>query len=391
MHDEEEPDYVDDGSELAVFLGAGASAAAGYRTFATFPDLLLNPTLRANEELRGLMASTRGFLEDIRTTLHLTRRAPTHDNFLWALDGYTRLWRELRTDHIMRSRFLSTTLDQSRFSHFSTQVQDAIDEITYTTISHYSHDRVADAQKDTSTPVFLWMRNVYRLYSELASHNSCALPVFTTNYDMFIEDLFAHFAATDDNAPTLIAGFSSKEDESKSWRQEQYERCHHSREDPQISFIRLHGCACWYYHVYGDPNIYYHRKTEIDDSLTKLCVMLPGRESKRGEGIHFFGFRRFAAVLKTCKILVFIGFSFRDHDVMHSVLLANAQRQSPLKLLVVDPALHRGAVVRAFEAAAKETHAPRRLLQLDDVHCIDCPFEPSVVQDKINALLGTKA
>lgn len=58
-------------AQVVLFLGAGASAFAGYHTFETFPDLLLNDGIRKDEGLAPMPPKVGGFLHEVSETLRV--------------------------------------------------------------------------------------------------------------------------------------------------------------------------------------------------------------------------------------------------------------------------------------------------------------------------------
>ena len=167
-------------SSLVVFLGAGASAFAGYGTFQNFPGLLLNEEMRARQGLTALHPTTAAFLREVRDTLVILGKPTTHDHFLWALADYRNLWRLLRIDDVLHSRFVDTAIEWAQFAHFAQLVDDAVLDITETTVSHYSAN-LSDGEAGRQR-----FEAVARFYQDLALINNADEPfleVFTTNYD----------------------------------------------------------------------------------------------------------------------------------------------------------------------------------------------------------------
>lgn len=367
--------FDDEHSKIVLFLGAGASSFAGYRTFNTFPDLIFEDKVRIQAGLQQLHDSTKKILEEIRISLDIARKPTTHDNFLWVLNDYKRLWETFRVDGVLRARFLKSTTQQGQFAHFSQIIEDAISDITSTTLQHYSTNRVQDVQGQADAMILDAMHRVRQLYTRLALINdneSPFLPIFTTNYDMLLEDIFSTFNNTQSCYFPLINGIPDCMTHSAAWDEMEYQR-YGSR--PQGLFLyRIHGCVCWFYHGLGDEKVYFHRKDCLQQEAKNLCAMYPGREGYLGLNPHSFGFNQFHKMLLSCQIVVFIGFSFRDADVLHLILSANAQRDTPLNMIILDPVMRDTDILARFRDAKKITQFPSRVPEVNEITLIDAYF-----------------
>jgi hypothetical protein len=355
---------------IVLFLGAGASSVAGYHTFAAFPDLIFSNEVRDQEKLGKLHNTTRVLLKEIEQALRIVGKATTHDNFLWALNDYTKLWHVLRVDDVLRSRFLKSTVQWSEFAYFSQTVEDAIRDLTATTIRHYSANKV-QASHQTNNPNYALMRSLFEFYSLLAVKNSNQtpyLPIFTTNYDLLLEDLFSEFGDHSKSTLKLVNGFPGCTKEESTWSEEEYQ----ARLEG-IHLYRLHGCVSWW-----NPSgriVLQHRRSNIPQyPLANLCAIYPGCEGSLGLNPHAHGFRKLNELLLNCSIVIFVGFSFRDNDVIHILLSANAQRQQPLKLIVVDPTLTNGTVIERLGNSSLKTQHPVRMPEPHEIHCINIRF-----------------
>jgi len=374
--------------KIVVFLGSGASAFAGYHTFATFPDLIYDQTVRSQDGLPPLHSTTISLLEEIKDTLRKAAKPTTHDNYLWALTDYKRLWLTLRVDGVLQTRFLTSTNLWGQFAYFAQTTEDATNDITLTTLKHYSTNRVLEAQQREEFS-FDAMRRVHMLYTILASINNSEipfLPVFTTNYDMLIEDLFSTFGNTDPHALPLITGIPSNSTEGSTWSSTQYFQT--GLRPHGLYLYRIHGCVCWFYHSFGDENVYFHRRDCMQQNPNMLCAMYPGQESLPGVNPHGFGYRQFHEMLLSCECVVFIGFSFRDDDIMHLVLSANSQRETPLNVIVLDPSIRETDVIANLEASSKRTPYPAKTLDVNKIKSIDARFGHSDFDTRLLEVLN---
>ncbi|MBN1646928.1 MAG: SIR2 family protein [Spirochaetales bacterium] len=356
--------------KIIVFLGAGASRNIGYHTFASFTSLLFNNEIREKEKLGRLHDKSNIILllKEIENSLKILAKPATHDNFLWSLNDYKQLWHNVRIDNVLRSRFLKNAMLWGEYSHFSRLTEDAINEITDTTITHYAANKVETIGRDTGQ--YGNLRNIYNLYEKLALENDELgpfLPVFSTNYDMFLEDLQTEFGAS--GGLELVNGIENYITESSPWDQDEYEKT-----PCGLHYYRLHGCSCLYYHGPHDTNVYFHRNGLPENPQANLYAIYPGRERLLGLNPHSLGFRKLYEYAAECDCIVFIGFSFRDDDVKLVVLSANSTRKEKLKVVVIDPNLRQEDIRRNLIETGKRTQFPVCIPDLKDIHCIDCYY-----------------
>ncbi|RPI89461.1 MAG: hypothetical protein EHM40_20705 [Chloroflexi bacterium] len=357
--------------KIVLFLGAGASSVAGYHTFAGFPDLIFSDEIRNQERLGQLHSTTQTLLKDIEQSLHIVNKATTHDNFLWALNDYTRLWHVLRVDDVLRSRFLRSTIQWSEFAYFAQTVEDAIHDLTVTTVRHYSANKVK-ASRQPIDPNYDPMCELFEFYRLLAVRNNSQapyLPVFTTNYDLLLEDLTAEFGHRSKPALKLVNGFAGCTQDEAIWNEQQYEA-----QPEGIHLYRLHGCVSWYWDSSEQTMLQYCRNEIPEHPLANLCAIYPGCDGSLGSNPHAYGFRKLNEMLLNCTVALFIGFSFRDNDVMHILLSANAQRKQPLQLIVVDPALTNKTVIERLHSSGLKTQHPVRRPEARNIHCINIQY-----------------
>lgn len=102
--------------------------------------------------------------------------------------------------------------------------------------------------------------------------------------------------------------------------------------------------------------------------------MFPGREIYRGNDPHARGFRQFHRALSSYKVILFIGFSFRDDDVLQILLSVNAQRKIPIKIVTVNPVLGQNELMTILEDATSRIALPVRIPALDDILSLNIWF-----------------
>jgi hypothetical protein len=372
--------------KVMLFLGAGASSFAGYYTFFDFPELLFNAELRQRENFPSLTPNTERILKAIKVSLDRNNIAPTHDNFLWRLDSYTHLLRLNQSDDALQD-FLR---ENTKLWALHTCTVQAINQISGTTVHHYSANRVQHA-KQNNPALYGNMRSVYEFYRTLADFNgkNAYLPVFTTNYDMFIEDLTEEFSSKKQKPDILVNGIQNNTHEESAWSP------HYYATPLGFHIFRLHGCVCWFYHSREDNNVYLHRRNAIYQETGNMCAMYPGRETKIGLNPHGFAFNNLYRSLQSCEIAVFIGFSFRDDDVLHVFLKALAERKEKPRILIVDCLYTSSDIQNKLKDSASRSAFPSQIPNNAQIKSLKTRFGEDVnvletILDTCRKLLNSK-
>lgn len=361
-------------ADTILFLGAGASDFAGYQTFRRFGDLLLDEGLRYRENLPGIATETPRLILEMQSALERMQRPATHDNYLWLLTDYHNFCEKFDTHTGLQSRFPRITDDIRSFDSLSTIV---INDLTRTTFCHYSRERHTGVAGE----------EVRSLYEHLATRNNPSdpfLPIYSTNYDLLLEDLFADSRRTPSRIQ-FFNGIPGRTRRGARWSPKAYETA-------GVHLYRLHGCISWFHDNLENPgsSVSFVRPESIDgDLLNRLCVMFPGRELERGRNPHGYGFRLLFSSLLRCKVALFIGFSFRDDDVMQVLLAANALREHPLRIFMVDPRIGPSDVLANLDGAAKRSAFQVRLPRDGDLHWLRQNYgQPGVKQAVLEFLDG---
>ena len=189
---------------VVLYLGAGASQFAGYRTFADFPVLLFNQAVRDAEQLPPLPDAAERLLHDIKVALESRDGWTTHDRFLWRLNEYQQILNLNLSDPAIQPFLRDASRQLYDLSCCTTA---AVNVMAQTTVRHYSGNRVRLAH-DGESHIYENMKRVYNLYMAMAGLNPTGcLSVFTTNYDMLMENLCDEFG--DHSIATLGEWLSS--------------------------------------------------------------------------------------------------------------------------------------------------------------------------------------
>jgi len=297
---------------------------------------MTDPVVRLLEGLPHQSEETPRLIESLNQALMAMHRPTTHDNYLWLLNDYHTFCGKFDTHSGIQNRFPRI---RDEIHAFESMITTVINDLTQTTYCHYSR------QRDLG-PVGQEVRS---LYEELALRNSRTepfLPVFTTNYDLLLEDVFKDNRDSSIAVP-LITGIPSRTRKGGKWNPTYYNR-------RGVHLYRLHGCVAWF-RVSEDQSqstVAFERPDSLDgDMLGRLCVMFPGRELMIGNDPHGYAFRHLYSHLLRCKKAVFIGFSFRDDDVMQILLAANATREEPIQMRIIDQSIGPDEVIEKLQGA----------------------------------------
>lgn len=387
-------------SDVVLFLGAGASAAGGYRTFFTFPHMFW-PTPTEPAKL-GITSKANALLLSIKNELQRQNRPETMDHYLWILNSYHAALTSVFASPELRTQFADSLLVFSRLKEVSDCLNTILRKICALTTAHYS----CPPDRNYATRVFGFYDRLLELQDLLC--------VFTTNYDLTPEYIFSsefrrfgtqyhgrptfnfeldtkgiHFCngvkdfckiRADDFRESRTDGHEQMQPDQKkrfAWDPQNYYRPNDSK---AVFYYRLHGCVAWFYDqmtLQGSEVFFDFGSMEnIDEAYGRLCVMYPGRPETPGVDPHCEGFRQLYERVLRARTIVFIGFSMRDADVMRCILgsiyrlESGGQQPGTLldkkRLVIIDEALDQQEIRMRFGQVKQGSPIP-----LADP-CADC-------------------
>jgi hypothetical protein len=296
------------GSQVILFLGAGASAALGFRLMGSFMDLLESnvpgPLLPV---LKNIYEGPRGG-KDLELVFE-------------AIEGYDNM-----QDCCEREPNWRGAVDR-RLAHIRQMVQQCHDirnRAEDLVIRHYS-----GVEADKVVPHY---EGFLTLLTE--SNPSRFLPVFTTNYDTAIEDFV-------DNAIAkfrIVDGFEGGL--RRYWAPDSAYHAYRA-EGPgrrTIVLFKLHGSSTWYRHKHTGriTNVGSMSLRLRDDPQYENVLVWPARTKQIQEGPHQLTYQYLKECLSRAHLCMVIGFSFRDEVIrryFEEALISNRD----LTLVVVDP------------------------------------------------------
>jgi hypothetical protein len=169
--------------------------------------------------------------------------------------------------------------------------------------------------------------------SEHLDFDGRALPTFTTNYDPAVED----FCKETVGEYPLFDGFVPQPYSATfMWRREAIDNFDpHLRPAPCIVLFKLHGSTNWFKRgksfVKSDVAAYLD-----DDPNYQNLLIYPAQRKVAIEDPYSTGYEYFQRTLENAKLLIVVGYSFRDYDALSRLRLA-ASYNPGLRILVVDP------------------------------------------------------
>jgi len=315
-------------SPVILFLGAGASVPLGKPVMEQFiRDLVEQIGYTQNPALLLSLVSARGYdlekiMEDLETFLAL--------------------------DYISSFAF-------HREPPYEASRSDAENLRSYIRHSIIREYRNIDANKAA---------NVYQplldeIFSHLDSTNHC-LPIFTTNYDLAIES----FCELKYSQYDLVDGMQENGREALWNRQEfdMFRMAHPATNSPEsqkisslfdqiygeldlgsklpkrnIVLFKLHGSVNWMRMVSGGAIVQSLPMYDlIDSDEFQNTIIYPAGNKTATSEPYLTAYHYFSRCCENAKIVVAIGYSFRDYDVLISLLKAR-QVNEKLQLLLLSP------------------------------------------------------
>ena len=303
-------------SPLLLFLGAGASAALGKPTMKQFVENL-NQSLSEDSTadlLRYLTAMRDNDLEAITRDLEIFLDIPYLSSIQCEM-GTQEQGVVAKREQALRLRWL----------------------IRHAIIKEY---------RDIE---FRRVLEVYRplfetLFSFIDTGRNC-LPVFTTNYDLAIET-FCHSTGLEFN---LVDGLEHDTCEQEvTWNPSEFEHFRLWGGAANIVLFKLHGSVDWIRVLNTNKVIKAAAMYDaLDfDAYQNVLIYPAGDKMAIGEP-YLTAYRYFSKCCESARIIVAIGYSFRDYNVLNALITAREAREE-LYLIIVSP--------NAFQVAQSIPH-----------------------------------
>lgn len=304
-------------SPIILFLGAGASVPLGKPAMKQFVErLAIDIKVGSDASLLFALISVRGHdLELIVGDLETFLSLPYVSSFVF--DGENLPAYEVNRNDVAKLRSL----------------------IRHSIIREY---RTINVEKAVA---------VYRpLFDIIFSHidpSTCCLPIFTTNYDLAIETFcnkqfiqynFEHFLSKQFIQYDLTDGMEDDSSEREIfWNPGEFERFRIYPQNNHIVLFKLHGSVNWM-RITSDGKIVHSLPMYdiIDSDEYQNAIIYPAGNKITTSEPYLTGYNYFSRCCEHAKLIIAIGYSFRDHEALASLLMAR-QINEDLKLILLSP------------------------------------------------------
>lgn len=303
-------------SPVILFLGAGASAPLGKPTMKEFVSKLKKESSHYSEgRLLLLTAAARDndlerILNDIETFLNIPYAS------------------SLKYDPV----FLQAKYDPTggAIEEISLQREDAAQLrhiIRHRIIQEY---RQIDAKKaaEVYEPLF------EVIFSAVDPALHC-LPIFTSNYDLAIETFCKSRYSDYDLTDGLEHDWFKREE--VFWDPSNFESFRISREARHIILFKLHGSVNWMRatdsgRIIQAPPMY----DAINSDAYQNMIIYPAGDKVAITEPYLTGYRYFSKCCEHAKLILAIGYSFRDYDTLSSIIRATEVNED-ISLALLSP------------------------------------------------------
>lgn len=329
--------------DVILLAGAGSSCHLGLPTL----DDLLKQAVIGEDEVADRNRSTRQSIEAQPKRF----RPAVFEELIVRIKYYLATAYLLRTDHTIRSEIRHLPYDVDN-GNLERKWKNAWTRCYRILIDEYGTRKIDPNSKEFAVTV--------ELLKALAKINAGQIHVYTTNYDCSFQVLAA-------NSQELA--FQTHIDSNNGKFTETWHCGNPSAKHGagKVYVHRLHGCVAWFnVSAHQTSNLgsfvkeVYRSESEMeieenDDFLDQMCMKLIASQLIGTNLALATAFDEFSSHLRMAKLLLVWGYSFHDLEVVRAINHAfSEQRQSPLRILYLDPYLR--------ETTARET-LERTLLQ----------------------------
>lgn len=298
---------------ITLFLGAGASSPLGKPLMGSFVDRLRTNSELANSELFQRIVAQENDLEHLLGELGSWSDKGYFTSELPSRGPLGRIILSDRQQDEFRNRLSSVIVGAE-------QIQDIIKRQVFRT-----YRDVDDPQQ----AVRLYAPLFELLFSKLGSQH-VPLVIFTTNYDPAIE-AFWQQNRTDYE---LVDGFENdRASSSYVWRRKSFDELDLVHGRRNLVLFKLHGSADWMRTQGGirkAPAVY------SEDEMHGNVLIYPAKSKVAIEDPFFTAYDYLQKTLEGSRLLIVIGYSFRDYDAL-TKLKSAALTNPSLRVLIVDP------------------------------------------------------
>lgn len=308
-------------AKVIVLAGAGFSAPLNYSTLFDFESAIAEhtPPETTAKEIRELGE----LFQQVRRGLVARGKYTDSEAILWRFSEYLELSNHLRFDNFLNKEFLSTVIDQFRYTSFTKRIGEGQRIVSGVILNHYG-----PSPQDQETA-----EKVLKILKSLINENGGFLDYFTTNYDVGMEGIWETVAPP----LPLITGIERPLELSGKWDGALLDVRLPNRAGLYVH--RLHGCVRWFRCVSencSNQDYIIARPDIIKDNEREPCVMYPGRKIYTSQQPFASSFINFGDALSSAACCIIIGTSFRDDSIVEYLIVENDRREDPIPIVVID-------------------------------------------------------
>jgi len=301
------------GARVALFLGAGASQPFGKLLMGEFVYNAPQAMGSSNNRLWDILMKNQAN-HDLEHLLQQIDELQTKDAALWSDD------KEPRTEpHTLSGLPLGRQAIPEMAEGLGKRIRRAIYE---------SYGEISDRGKVVKvfTPIF---DTLIRRMAELTK----PLVVFTTNYDPAVE------IYSEECLPQhpMVDGFEfdNRTRGGSVWNRKNFDDFSLGLNDSRIVLFKLHGSARWY-ELGGRPVQLPFNHFASGETPYQNLLIYPTKNKVALKDPFFTAYDYLQRVLDVCRLLICIGYSFRDYDALSKLKSCSLYNKN-LNVLVIDP------------------------------------------------------
>jgi hypothetical protein len=182
---------------------------------------------------------------------------------------------------------------------------------------------------DTTKVVEIYRPLFDNIFSHVDSTANC-LPIFTTNYDLAIEEF-----CKKQYPYQLVDGLCDSRD--ATWNQGEFERFRLYSELPYLVLFKLHGSVNWMrVTATGEILQSLAMYDAIDSDAYQNTVIYPAGNKIANLEPYLTAYHYFSRCCEHAKLIIAVGYSFRDYDALISLLRARQVNEN-LRLVILSP------------------------------------------------------
>jgi len=316
-------------SGVQIFLGAGASKCLGKWLMNEFIDKLF---LKLNEEEKNILDTIVEYkgkdleivLQEINSLMDKRYLSDLKkiNEIMYLLD-YSGELEKNKLHTIMdlgqpnRNRFTPAKIAKS-FNSLTEKCKDIKIKIENLIFEHYGEINRSLVVK-LYKPIFDFFKEQYGLFT---------IPIFSTNYDIVIEKL------SELKKYKIIDGFESQKTKKYTWKRKTFDKYKQEEDYINIPLFKLHGSVTWY--KKSGEILYFEVPFSTKKTKNIRNVLIFPTQNKISIKDPFYtAYDYFHRCIDKSKLLIVIGYSFRDYDTLTKIKSSLAYNES-LKIIIFD-------------------------------------------------------